>query len=92
MNFVACSRSMLATPVIASCLCSQPCARFAGETTLRPPTLEVLVERLHAELRTGLDRGVHLRDLVLADQVPDRGRADHDLVRRDAACAVLGFQ
>ena len=35
----------------------------------------------------GLDRGIHLRDLAFADQVADRGRADHDLVRRDAAAA-----
>src|SRR5512134_131533 len=52
---------------------------------------QVLVERLHAEALAGLDRGVHLRHLVLADQVPDRGRADHDLVRGDAASAVLGL-
>ena len=40
----------------------------------------------------GLDRRVHLGDLVLADQVADGRRADHDLVRRDAALAVLGLQ
>jgi hypothetical protein len=38
-------------------------------------------------LLAGLDRGVHLRDLAFADQVTDRRRADHDLVRRDAAAA-----
>ena len=53
--------------------------------------LQVLVERLHAERPAGLDRGVHLRDLRLADEVADGGRADHDLVRRDAAGAVLGL-
>src|SRR5687767_1705496 len=46
--------------------------------------LQVLVERLHAVLLAGLDRGVHLRNLGLADEVADRGGADHDLVRRDA--------
>src|SRR5512139_4244931 len=51
--------------------------------------LQVLVERLHADVAAGLDRRVHLRDLVLADQVADGGGADHDLVRGDAAGAVL---
>src|SRR5690348_9742652 len=50
---------------------------------------EALVERLHAERLSCLDRRIHLRDLVLADQVTDRRRADHDLVRRDAALPVL---
>src|SRR3569832_1127804 len=54
--------------------------------------LQALVERLHAEVAAGLDRRVHLRHLVLADQVADRRGADHDLVRGDAAVAVLGLQ
>src|SRR5688572_10839644 len=54
--------------------------------------LEVLVERLHAVLLAGLDRGVHLSDLGLADQVADRGCANHDLVCRNAARPVLGLQ
>src|SRR3990172_4563619 len=54
--------------------------------------LQVLVERLHADLRAGLDRRIHLRDLVLADQVADRRRADHDLVRRHAAGTILGLE
>src|SRR6267378_1205395 len=53
--------------------------------------LQVLVEGLHAEGLAGLDRRVHLRDLVLADEVADRGGADHDLVRGDPAGAVLGL-
>src|SRR5690606_33821843 len=53
---------------------------------------EALVQRLHAERGAGLDGGVHLRDLGLADQVADGRRADHDLVRRDPAVAVLGLQ
>ncbi len=40
----------------------------------------------------GLDRRVHLRDLVLADQVADRRRADHDLVRGAAPGSVLGLE
>src|SRR5690606_38034243 len=51
--------------------------------------LQALVERLHAVLAAGLDRRIHLRDLVLADQVADGRDADHDLVRRDAAAADL---
>src|SRR5678816_4746426 len=52
---------------------------------------EILVERLHADVVAGLDRRVHLGDLVLPDQVPDRCGAEHDLVRGDAAGAVLGL-
>ena len=52
---------------------------------------QALVERLHADRLRRLDRRVHLRDLAFADQVADRRRADHDLVRRDAALAVLGL-
>src|SRR4249920_400770 len=65
-------------------------ARLVDRDDVAPPqVLQVLVERLHAEALTGLDRGVHLRHLGLADQVPDRGSTDHDLVRGDAAGAVL---
>ena len=42
---------------------------------------QILVKRLHAELRTGLDRRIHLRDLVFTDQVTDRRGADHDFMR-----------
>ena len=48
---------------------------------------QALVERLHALPLAGLDRRVHLRDLVLADQVADGRGRDHDLVRSDAAAA-----
>src|SRR5690606_23044257 len=37
--------------------------------------LQVLVEGHHAVLLAGLDRRIHLRDLVLADQVADGGDA-----------------
>src|SRR5690606_36201262 len=40
--------------------------------------LQMLVEGHHAVLLAGLDRRVHLRALVLADQVSDGGDADHD--------------
>src|SRR5512143_2973654 len=54
--------------------------------------LQALVHRLHADRLARLDRRVHLRDLVLADQVADRRRADHDLPRRDAPLAVLRLE
>ncbi|ENO74969.1 twitching motility protein PilT [Thauera sp. 63] len=53
---------------------------------------EALVQRLHADILAGLDRRIHLRDLVLADQVADGGGADHDLVRGHAARTVLGLE
>src|SRR5690606_3989917 len=51
---------------------------FLGHDALLQQLGQALVERLHAVLLTGLDRGVHLRDLAFTDQVTDRGRADHD--------------
>src|SRR4030095_13306909 len=53
---------------------------------------ETLVERLHAHGLARLDRRVHLRDLVFADQVADRRRADHDLVGGDPPLAILGLE
>ena len=35
----------------------------------------------------GLNRRIHLCDLAFADQVTDRRRADHDLVRRNTSTA-----
>src|SRR5690349_14283016 len=52
---------------------------------------QALIERLHADRLTGLDGRVHLRNLVLANQVTDGGRADHDLVGSDASLAVFGL-
>src|SRR3989344_1048126 len=52
---------------------------------------EVLVQRLHAHAVAGLDGGVHLRHLGLANQVADGAGAQHDLVRGHAARAILGF-
>src|SRR5690606_9041194 len=51
--------------------------------------LQVLVEGLHAHVLAGLDGGIHLRHLVLADQVADRRGADHDFPGRGAAAADL---
>src|SRR5664279_1932328 len=67
-------------------------ARLGGRHEIAADEVgEVLVERLHTQAVAGLDRRVHLRDLVLADEVSDRRRAEHDLVRRYAAGAVLGL-
>src|SRR6188472_2282841 len=47
-------------------------ARFRRRHLVAADHLEqALVERLHADVLARLDRGVHLRDLVLADQVAD---------------------
>src|SRR5450432_1185598 len=93
-NFDAWSRSMLnlrpsAREVfgelgLAACFCR-------GDDITPHQVGEVLVERLHADRVAGLDRRIHLRDLALADQVADRRRAQHDLVRRDPPAAVLGL-
>jgi hypothetical protein len=53
---------------------------------------QALLQGLHADRGAGLDRRVHLRHLVLADQVADRRGADHDLVRGDAPAADLFHQ
>src|SRR5690606_2052760 len=59
----------------------------AGDQAALDQILQVLVEGHHAVLLAGLDGRVHLRHLVLADQVADGGDADHDLPGRDAAAA-----
>src|SRR5512135_2983632 len=51
-----------------------------GDDVALDQVLQILVERLHAQVAAGLDRRIHLCHLVLADQVADGGRADHDLV------------
>jgi hypothetical protein len=51
-----------------------------------------LVKRLHAVLLSGLQDGIHLRDLVFADQVANRRRADQDLVCRDPPLTILGLE
>src|ERR1044071_6995246 len=91
INLIACSRSTTTLRVCAASerlfvLRSEACF-FLRHDSLLQQLLQALVERQHAVLLSGLDRGIHLRDLALADQVADRGRADHDLVRGDAAAA-----
>src|SRR5262245_58528100 len=58
---------------------------FAADRPLLHELEQALVERLHAHCGLRLNHRVHLRDLAFTDQVPDCRRADHDLVRRDAA-------
>src|SRR6185437_13527290 len=97
MNLSDCSRSMCVLPALAGLadervLVGGLAARFGDRDEVAfDEVLQVLVERLHAERLPGLDRGVHLRHLRLADEVADGGRADHDLVRRDAPAPVLGL-
>src|SRR5664279_1428925 len=91
-NFDAWSRSMLnlsAREVLWE-LGLAACFRRSDDVTPHQVG-EVLVERLHADAVAGLDRRIHLRDLALADQVADRRRAQHDLVRGDPAGTVLGL-
>src|SRR3990172_5614622 len=100
MNLVACSRSItcLLVPVEVPLagervLVSRLAARFGrGNDISLHKVLQILIERLHAELLAGLDGRVHLRHLGLADEVVDGRSADHDLVRGDAPGAVLGLQ
>ena len=49
-----------------------------------------LIHRLHAELLAGGDRGIHLVNLLLADEVADGRRGGHDLQRQHAPAADLG--
>src|SRR5207247_10951720 len=99
MNLIACSRSIFAfldpqVPRSAGkvVLVGGLASRLGrGDDVAPHQFLQVLVEGLHAVLLPRLDGGVHLRDLVLADEVADRRRADHDLVRGDPASAVLGL-
>src|SRR5207248_1052578 len=65
---------------------------FLADHALGDQLREALVERLHALRDAGLDGGVHLRDLTLADEVADRRRPDHDLVGRHPTAAVLLHQ
>src|SRR5690625_3181985 len=60
-----------------------------ADQTLPNQVLQALIQSLHTDLLPGLDGGVHLRDLVFANQVTDGGRADHDLVRCDPTAADL---
>src|SRR3546814_226751 len=53
--------------------------------------LQVLVQRLHAYILACLDGGIHLCNLVLADEVTDSRRAYHDFMRRHAALLILGL-
>src|SRR5215831_1762929 len=97
MNLVARSRSMLAplSPRLAAeqLLVDGAVARFGHVDLVAADELDqALVERLHPGGLARLDRRVHLGDLVLADQVPDRRSADHDLVRSHPALPVLRLE
>ena len=66
--------------------------RLTGHQAFLHQALQALVQGLHAQGAAGLDGGVHLRHLVLPDQVPDRRGADHDLVGGDPPAAVFLHQ
>src|SRR5213078_4900089 len=90
ISLMAWSRSMCVPPLLQRVLVLRLVARlFLADDALGDQVGEALVEGLHALGAAGLDGGIHLRDLALADQVTDRRGADHDLVGRDAAAGVL---
>src|SRR5215468_3878185 len=92
ISLMAWSRSMCYAPngSLQRVLVLRLVARlFLADLALGHEVREALVEGLHALCPAGLDRGIHLRDLALADEVTDRRSTDHDLVRRDASAAVL---
>src|SRR5213078_799212 len=86
ISLMAWSRSMCVPPLLQRVLVAR---LFRADDALGDQVGEALVEGLHALGAAGLDGGIHLRDLALADQVTDRRGADHDLVCRDAAAGVL---
>ena len=80
---------MVPTPGILDCRISSAWARSTRPciTKFRAPA-----PGSASRARAGLDGRGDLVGLPLADQVPDRGRRDHDLERRHAARLVLGRQ
>ncbi len=65
-------------------------ARFGGGDHVALDQIgQILVEGLHAERLAGLDHGIHLRNLVFANEVANGRRADHDFVRGHPARAVF---
>src|SRR4029077_17497799 len=95
ISLMAWSRSMCYAPngSLQRVLVLRLVARlFLADLALGHQLREALVEGLHALCAAGLDGRIHLRDLALADEVTDPGRAAHDLGRRDAAAAVLLHQ
>src|SRR5579859_7606054 len=99
ISLMAWSRSMLCAPCVERARDFRKLQRvlvlrlvtrlFLAHLALGHQLRQALVEGLHALRAAGLDRGVHLGDLALADQVTDGRRADHDLVRGDTPAAVL---
>src|ERR1700761_3985628 len=80
---MACSRSMSDAVLFLG-----PVLRlFAADNALLHQILQALIQGLHALALAGLDGGIHLRDLTLADKIADGRGADHDLVGRYAAAA-----
>src|SRR5271154_150247 len=98
MNLVAVSRSMRRLPgrvrlPAEQVLVDSACPRLGQLNLVAPDQFgQALIHRLHACRLAGLDNRVHLRYLVLPNQVTDRRRAHHDLPRGHAALPVLGLE
>ncbi len=60
---------------------------IASDQALGHQFLQAHIQGLHAQAPTRLDRRIHLRDLVLANQITDRRRAQHDFMCRNAPTA-----
>src|SRR5690606_15642265 len=52
--------------------------RIPGHQAAGYQILQAHIQGLHADIAAGLDRRIHLRHLVLTDQVADGRGADHD--------------
>src|SRR3989344_214009 len=63
--------------------------RFAADDALGHQSFQAGIQGLHAQRATGLNGRVHLRHLVLADQVTDGRSANHDFVGRHTTAADL---
>src|SRR5438552_5126968 len=97
MNLVAVSRSMVRAPILSSTaeevLVDRAIPRFGLRHLVSADHFyQALVEGLHSGCLAGLDRRIHLGNLVFANEVPDRRGADHDFVCRDAPLLVLGLE
>src|SRR3954447_14968168 len=63
-------------------------AGLVGDLVRLDEVGQMLVHRVHAVLRTGLQRGVDLVRLALTDEVADRGGRDQDLSSDNASLTI----
>src|SRR6478736_6484431 len=83
MLLMVCSRLSLEQPLVLRVFLGV----LARDHAALDQVLQVLVEGHHPVRAAGLDRRIHLRDLVLADEVADGRDADHDFPRRGTTAA-----